>query len=96
MTLYGHMSHIDVHEGDMVKKGQVMGQSGMTGMAGGDHIHFSMLLDGVQIDPKEWWDPHWIEDHVARRVPMEFDAGAASAPAQSRPAGSHRAARRRH
>jgi hypothetical protein len=70
MTLYGHMSHIDVHEGDMVKKGQVMGQSGMTGMAGGDHIHFSMLLDGVQIDPKEWWDPHWIQDHVARRVPL--------------------------
>jgi hypothetical protein len=97
MTLYGHMSHIDVHEGDMVKKGQVMGQSGMTGMAAGDHIHFSMLLDGVQIDPKEWWDPHWIEDHVARRVPMEFSAGAAaSAPAQTRPARAHRVARRRH
>ena len=55
-TIYGHMSHIDVHEGDMVKRGQIMGQSGMTGMAGGDHIHFAMQLDGVQIDPKEWWD----------------------------------------
>ena len=54
--------------GDMVKRGQVMGLSGMTGMAGGDHIHFSMQLDGVQIDPKEWWDPHWIKDHVAKRV----------------------------
>ena len=69
-TIYGHLSHIDVHEGDMVKRGQVMGQSGMTGMAGGDHIHFAMQLDGVQIDPKEWWDPHWIQDHVAKRVDL--------------------------
>jgi murein DD-endopeptidase MepM/ murein hydrolase activator NlpD len=67
-TIYGHMSQIDVHEGDMVKRGQVMGKSGMTGMAGGDHIHFAMQLDGVQIDPKEWWDPHWIQDHVVKRV----------------------------
>jgi len=53
-TIYGHLSEIDVHEGDMVKRGQVMGKSGMTGMAGGDHIHFSMQLEGIQIDPKEW------------------------------------------
>lgn len=69
-TIYGHMSRIDVHEGDMVKRGQVMGLSGMTGMAGGDHIHFAMQLDGVQIDPKEWWDGHWIHDHIARRVSL--------------------------
>lgn len=69
-TIYGHMSQIDVHVGDAVKRGQVMGLSGMTGMAGGDHIHFAMQLDGVQIDPKEWWDPHWIHDHVSRRVEL--------------------------
>ncbi len=69
-TIYGHLSRIDVHEGDMVKQGQVMGLSGVTGMAGGDHIHFAMQLDGVQIDPKEWWDAHWIKDHIARRVDL--------------------------
>ena len=69
-TIYGHLSRIDVHEGDMVKQGQVMGLSGQTGMAGGDHIHFAMQLDGVQIDPKEWWDAHWIKDHIARRVEL--------------------------
>lgn len=69
-TIYGHLSHIDVREGDMVKQGQVMGQSGQTGMAGGDHIHFAMQLDGIQIDPKEWWDPHWIKDHIAKRVAL--------------------------
>jgi murein DD-endopeptidase MepM/ murein hydrolase activator NlpD len=69
-TIYGHLSQINVHEGDMVKRGQVMGTSGQTGMAGGDHIHFAMQLDGVQIDPKEWWDRHWIKDHIARRVDL--------------------------
>ncbi len=69
-TIYGHLSQINVHEGDMVKRGQVMGTSGQTGMAGGDHIHFAMQLDGVQIDPKEWWDSHWIKDHIARRVDL--------------------------
>jgi len=69
-TIYGHLSRIDVHEGDMVKRSQIMGLSGMTGMAGGDHVHFAMQLDGVQIDPKEWWDSNWINDHVARRVEL--------------------------
>jgi murein DD-endopeptidase MepM/ murein hydrolase activator NlpD len=69
-TIYGHLSQINVHEGDMVKRGQAMGLSGQTGMAGGDHIHFAMQLDGIQIDPKEWWDPHWIKDHIAKRVDL--------------------------
>ena len=69
-SIYGHLSRIDVHKGDMVKQGQVMGLSGQTGMAGGDHIHFAMQLDGVQIDPKEWWDEHWIKDHIAKRVEL--------------------------
>jgi murein DD-endopeptidase MepM/ murein hydrolase activator NlpD len=69
-TIYGHLSQIKVHEGDMVKQGEVMGLSGQTGMAGGDHIHFAMQLDGTQIDPKEWWDRHWIEDHIAKRVDL--------------------------
>ncbi len=67
-TIYGHLSEIAVHEGDTVRRGQVMGKSGQTGLAGGDHIHFSMQLDGVQIDPKEWWDDHWIQDHIRRRI----------------------------
>ena len=70
-TIYGHLSQISVHEGDMVKRGQGMGTSGQTGMAGGDHIHFAMQLDGVQIDPKEWWDSHWIKDHIAKRVDLD-------------------------
>ncbi|HEY6248486.1 MAG TPA: M23 family metallopeptidase [Candidatus Angelobacter sp.] len=69
-SIYGHLSQIAVREGDLVKRGQSMGKSGMTGMAGGDHIHFSMQLEGIQIDPKEWWDAHWIQDHIAKRVTL--------------------------
>ena len=50
-------------------------------MAGGDHIHFAMQLDGVQIDPKEWWDPHWIQDHITKRI----DVGMAPAPESAAP-----------
>ena len=67
-TIYGHLSQIQVKPGDMVKKAQKMGLSGATGMAGGDHLHFSMQVDGVQVDPKEWWDEHWIHDRILSKV----------------------------
>jgi murein DD-endopeptidase MepM/ murein hydrolase activator NlpD len=67
-SIYGHLSRIDVKVGDMVKKGQSMGRSGSTGLAGGDHIHFSMQLDGVQINPVEWWDEHWIHDRILSKL----------------------------
>jgi murein DD-endopeptidase MepM/ murein hydrolase activator NlpD len=67
-TIYGHLSRIQVKPGDMVKKGQKMGLSGATGMAGGDHLHFSMQVDGVQVDPKEWWDEHWIHDRILSKI----------------------------
>jgi murein DD-endopeptidase MepM/ murein hydrolase activator NlpD len=68
-SLYGHLSSIDVKPGDVVKKDQVMGRSGMTGLAGGDHLHFSMQVDGVQITPVEWWDEHWIHDRILSKLP---------------------------
>jgi murein DD-endopeptidase MepM/ murein hydrolase activator NlpD len=70
-SIYGHLSEIAVKEGDMVKRGQAMGKSGSTGLAGGDHLHFSMQVDGVQINPVEWWDEHWINDHVRKRIELK-------------------------
>ena len=67
-TIYGHMSSFDVKPGDMVEKGQKMGRSGETGMAGGDHLHFSMQVDGVQVNPIEWWDEHWIHDRILSKI----------------------------
>jgi peptidase M23-like protein len=68
VSLYGHMSSIDVKPGQAVKKKQVIGKSGDTGLAGGDHLHFGLFLDGVPVNPTEWWDQHWIDDHVLNRM----------------------------
>jgi hypothetical protein len=67
-SLYGHLSSIGVQEGQMVERGQELGRSGQTGLAGGDHLHFTMLVGGLPINPVEWWDPHWIRDRVARKL----------------------------
>ena len=67
-SLYGHLSEISVTEGSEVKRGQVIGRSGQTGLAGGDHLHFTMLLQGLPVDAREWWDPHWIHDRLALKL----------------------------
>ena len=74
-SLYGHLSSFDVKVGDKVKRGQTIGRSGMTGLAGGDHLHFTMLVNGQMVNPVEWWDPHWIADRVDRKL---REAGAAT------------------
>lgn len=68
ISLYGHMSSIDVKPGQMVKKQEVLGKSGSTGLAAGDHLHFGMFLHGVPVNPTEWWDEKWIHDHVLDRL----------------------------
>jgi hypothetical protein len=67
-SLYGHLSSFEVKAGDKVEKGRVIGKSGMTGLAGGDHLHFAMLVGGRPVSPVEWWDSHWIEDRVMRKL----------------------------
>ena len=67
-SLYGHLSSFDVGVGDKVTRGQIIGRSGMTGMAGGDHLHFTMLVGGRMVNPVDWWDPHWIADRVERKL----------------------------
>jgi murein DD-endopeptidase MepM/ murein hydrolase activator NlpD len=67
-SLYGHLSTIDVKEDDAVERDQVIGRTGATGLAGGDHLHFTLLINGVAVNPVEFWDPHWMEDRVFRKI----------------------------
>jgi murein DD-endopeptidase MepM/ murein hydrolase activator NlpD len=67
-SLYGHLSSFAVKEGDMVEKNQELGKSGITGLAGGDHLHFTMLVNGQMVNPIEWWDAHWIADRILRKL----------------------------
>jgi murein DD-endopeptidase MepM/ murein hydrolase activator NlpD len=67
-TLYGHLSSINVKPGDRVEKGQALGLSGMTGLAAGDHLHFTVLVNGQPVNPVEWWDTKWMQDRVFRKI----------------------------
>jgi murein DD-endopeptidase MepM/ murein hydrolase activator NlpD len=68
MSLYGHLSKIEVAEGQKVARGEVLGRSGETGLAGGDHLHFTMMLHGLPVTPVEWWDGHWIKDRLKLKL----------------------------
>ncbi len=76
-SLYAHLSSFQVKQGQEVHKGQTLGLTGQTGLAGGDHLHFSMLVNGQFVNATEWWDAHWIQDRVMRKL---TEAGAVVAP----------------
>jgi murein DD-endopeptidase MepM/ murein hydrolase activator NlpD len=67
-SLYGHLQSFDVKVGDKVTRGQTIGRSDSTGLAGGDHVHFTMLVGGRMVNPVEWWDAHWMQDRVDRKL----------------------------
>jgi murein DD-endopeptidase MepM/ murein hydrolase activator NlpD len=72
MSLYAHLSDIGVKVGQTVQKGEALGRSGETGLAGGDHLHFALLVHGIYVSPIEWWDDHWLKDRIAKPL---VDAG---------------------
>jgi murein DD-endopeptidase MepM/ murein hydrolase activator NlpD len=80
-TLYGHLSSIDVKAGQQVKRGETIGRSGATGLAGGDHVHFAVMLHGLPVTPIEWFDTKWINDRLKLKLgsalPFEQAANAA-------------------
>jgi murein DD-endopeptidase MepM/ murein hydrolase activator NlpD len=63
-TLYGHCSNILVQEGDEVSAGAAIAQTGVSGLALGDHLHFGVLVQGIEVRPEEWMDKKWIRDNV--------------------------------
>jgi murein DD-endopeptidase MepM/ murein hydrolase activator NlpD len=67
-SLYAHLSSVTVETGDRINRGETIGRSGATGLAGGDHLHFTILVAGRPVNPVEWWDPHWIADRIDRKL----------------------------
>ena len=67
-SLYSHLSQILVTKGDMVKKGDDIGFTGLTGLAVGDHLHFSMIVHNVFVNPVEWWDDSWIRNNITSKI----------------------------
>ncbi len=64
MSLYGHLSEIMVTEGQVLKKGEIIAKTGATGFAGGDHLHFGILIHGFEVSPLYWWDSQWIKVNI--------------------------------
>ena len=67
-TLYGHMSAIAVRVGDNVQKKQIIGRTGETGLAIGDHLHYGVYMYGVPVRPQEWWDARWIHENILQKI----------------------------
>ncbi len=68
MSLYGHLSRIMVKEGEEVERGSIVGRTGATGFAGGDHLHFGILVQGVEVSPLYWWDKRWLKQRIVDRL----------------------------
>ena len=63
-SMYGHFSDFSVEQGSIVSRGDELGHTGTTGLAGGDHLHYAMSVSGVFVDPLEWFDDRWIQEHI--------------------------------
>jgi len=91
-TLYAHLSSIDVKEGESIRQRQILGRTGETGLAAGDHLHYGVYLHGVAVLPVEWWDEKWINDNI--RPKLEGLSGEAIAEMQQ-PKAPRKAAQKR-
>ncbi|MEA2047250.1 MAG: M23 family metallopeptidase [Campylobacterota bacterium] len=63
-SLYGHCSKILVSEGEEVSAGQSIAKTGVSGLALGDHLHFGLVVQGVEVRPVEWFDKAWIRKNI--------------------------------
>lgn len=73
-SLYGHLSEIGVSKGDALVRSDELGRTGTTGLAGGDHLHFAMLVNGVFVDPIEWFDARWLREHIEPKLAAPIPA----------------------
>ena len=67
-SMYAHLNASDVTKGQQVAKGDIIGRTGSTGLAGGDHLHFSMLVHNTFVNPIEWWDASWIRNNITAKI----------------------------
>ena len=96
-TLYGHLSSIDVKAGDAVQQRQILGKTGETGLAAGDHLHYGVYLHGVAVLPVEWWDQKWIKDNIEPKLGGQSSVAIAEAqqPKARQPKAPRKAVRKR-
>ena len=67
-STYSHLSALNTTPGQMVSRGDIIGHTGSTGLAGGDHLHFGILVHDTFVNPVEWWDDMWIKHNVLDKI----------------------------
>lgn len=63
-TLYGHCSSVSVHAGDVVAPNEHIANTGKSGYAMGDHLHYGVLVQGIEVHPAEWMDSDWVKLNI--------------------------------
>jgi len=63
-TLYGHCSSVKVSVGEKAKVNQNIANTGKSGYAMGDHLHFGVLVQGIEVRPAEWMDKQWMKLNI--------------------------------
>lgn len=80
-TGYAHMSRFLVQQGDVVKRGQVIGLVGTTGWSTGCHLHFDVILDGNYVDPAPYLGlPSTSTEEVPYHAAPHLESGAPGTP----------------
>ena len=67
-STYSHLSAFDAKQGQVVSKGEMIGRTGSTGLAGGDHLHFGIMVHNTFVNPVEWWDATWIKNNISTKI----------------------------
>lgn len=67
-SMYAHLSRMDTEPGQEVERGTIVGRTGTSGLAGGDHLHFGMMVQGTFVNPVEWWDASWIQNNIISKL----------------------------
>lgn len=67
-SIYAHLNSMEVTVGQAVSKGDIVGHTGITGLAGGDHLHYEINISGVPVQPIEWWDDNWIRNNITSKL----------------------------
>nr|WP_257617033.1 M23 family metallopeptidase [Campylobacter pinnipediorum] len=63
-SLYAHCSSAKVKLNDTVKAGDHIANTGTSGLALGDHLHFGILVQGEEVRPQQWFDNKWMKDNI--------------------------------
>jgi murein DD-endopeptidase MepM/ murein hydrolase activator NlpD len=88
MTLYAHMSRLDVKKGQKVKQRALLGLAGQTGRANGPHLHFSAIINRVRVNPVDLFaylgDRKKPVELLKRAAPSNLEEGHATSSDQAK------------